>query len=261
MALYTISDLHLSVAAGKPMDVFGAQWHDHAALLAENWKHVVRPDDTVVLVGDHSWGLKEAEYVPDLEFINALPGRKILTKGNHDLWWATASKLRKLTEKYGLDTLSFMQGNAIFLNRGTDPASENSNRGTDPASENEGLIICATRGWKCPGDSDYAAAVDGPIYRRETMRLAAAIEAAQRLRRASGRENVEIVVFLHFPPFGAGVRSTEFTEILEDNGIRRCFYGHLHGIRRGGAPVFEEGQCRCTLVSSDHLGFTPLLVN
>ena len=121
MALYTISDLHLSVAAGKPMDVFGAQWHDHAALLAENWKRVVRPDDTVVLAGDHSWGLKEAEYVPDLEFINALPGRKILTKGNHDLWWATASKLRKLTEKYGLDTLSFMQGNAVFLNMGTDP--------------------------------------------------------------------------------------------------------------------------------------------
>ena len=239
MALYTISDLHLSVAAGKPMDVFGAQWHDHAALLAENWKRVVRPDDTVVLAGDHSWGLKEAEYVPDLEFINALPGRKILTKGNHDLWWATA----------------------FFLNRGTDPASENLNMGTDPASENEGLIICATRGWKCPGDSDYAAAVDGPIYRRETMRLAAAIEAAQRLRRASGRENVEIVVFLHFPPFGTGVRSTEFTEILEDNGIRRCFYGHLHGIRRGGAPVFEEGQCRCTLVSSDHLGFTPLLID
>ena len=138
MALYTISDLHLSVAAGKPMDVFGAQWHDHAALLAENWKRVVRPDDTVVLAGDHSWGLKEAEYVPDLEFINALPGRKILTKGNHDLWWATASKLRKLTEKYGLDTLSFMQGNAVFLNRGTDPASENLNMGTDPAPPGAG---------------------------------------------------------------------------------------------------------------------------
>ncbi len=250
MALYTISDLHLSVAAGKPMDIFGAQWHDHAALLAENWTHIVRPGDTVVLAGDHSWGLKEAEYVPDLEFINALPGRKILTKGNHDLWWATASKLRKLTEKYGLDTLTFMQGNAVFLNTGT-----------DPASENEGLIICATRGWKCPGDSDYSVSVDGPIYRRETMRLAAAIEAARRLRRATGRENAEIVVFLHFPPFGAGVHSTEFTEILEGNGIRRCFYGHLHGIRPGAQPVYEEGQCRYTLVSSDHLGFTPLLID
>ena len=258
MALYTISDLHLSVAAGKPMDIFGAQWHDHANLLRENWLRVVRPEDTVVLAGDHSWGLKEAEFVPDLQFINALPGRKLLTKGNHDLWWATASKLRKLAEQYGLDTITFMQGNADILNTGTDPCSTDFlNTGTDPCSK----ILCATRGWNCPEDSGFVPEVDGPIYRRETMRLSAAIEAAQRLRRASGCEGAEIIVFMHFPPFGSSCRPTGFTQILEDNGIRRCFYGHLHGVRPDEAPVFDSGQCRYALVSSDHLGFTPLLIN
>lgn len=256
MALYTISDLHLSVAADKPMDIFGAQWHDHARLIKENWERVVRPDDTVVLAGDHSWGLKEPEFVPDLAFINALPGRKILTKGNHDLWWATASKLRRLTEKHGLDTLSFLQGGAVVLNAGTDNVSDFLNTGSDTVLK----ILCATRGWNCPEDGDFVDAVDGPIFRRETMRLSAAIDAAKRLRHAAGVDDAEIILFMHFPPFGAGVRPTEFTKIIEESGIRRCFYGHLHGVAPGAQPVFAEGQCRYTLVSSDHLGFTPLLI-
>ncbi len=241
MALFAISDLHLSGASDKPMDVFGGQWHDHPRLIEKNWKKNISENDTVVVAGDHSWGLKEDELVPDLEFIDSLPGRKILTKGNHDLWWSTSSKLRALIAGRNLSTISFLA--------------------TGAADTGDGVIICAARGWKTPGDKDYSEAADGKLFRRETIRLEKAISDAARLRSSAENKDCEIVLFMHFPPFGSHIAETEFTKIIESSGIKRCYYGHFHGVAPGCEPVFGNGSCRYSLISSDYLRFTPVSVS
>ena len=109
MSLYAIGDLHLSFTANKPMDIFGKEWKDHVKKIEKNWNKMISSGDTVVLAGDHSWGrnLKEAE--ADLEFIASLPGRKILLRGNHDMFW-DAGRTKRLNEKYN-GRLFFLQNN------------------------------------------------------------------------------------------------------------------------------------------------------
>ena len=108
MALFTIADLHLSTTTNKPMDIFGHAWTNHAERLKTAWNELVKPEDTVVVPGDISWGMSLNEAVEDFKFINSLPGRKLIGKGNHDYWWNTVSKLNRFKEENGLDTIEFL---------------------------------------------------------------------------------------------------------------------------------------------------------
>lgn len=247
MALYTIGDLHLSFAADKPMDVFGSAWKNHTQVLSENWKAKVGEGDTVILVGDHSWALKPEDAVSDLTFIHQLPGQKILMKGNHDLWWPTARKLQQLCDTHNLYTLSFLQGSACRIPHGIETGRD--------------AVVCGTRGWICPEDRDFSK-MDEAIYRREGMRLETALRAAakEKARAEQAGHLVEIIGFMHYPPFGSSGKETIFTRLFETYGVKRVYYGHLHGLRRGEAKFIHNPSTAYTLISGDYIGFDPLLV-
>ncbi|MDO4800471.1 MAG: metallophosphoesterase [Bacillota bacterium] len=192
MRLFIISDLHVSFAQAKPMEVFGEHWENHAAKIRESWLNQVGPDDVVLLGGDTSWSMRLEDALVDFEWISALPGTKVLIKGNHDYWW---SHRKKLAARF--PDLFFLQND--FFTFGS-------------------IAVCGTRGWNLP---DSEEPEDEKIYRRELLRMEQSLEAATR---AGYRE---IIVLVHYPPTPDG-RDTEMTLLFERYGVRRVFYGHIH---------------------------------
>lgn len=230
MALFVMADTHLSFATGKPMDIFGSRWTDHPKKIAENWKKLVSPEDTVVIPGDISWGMSLAEAEEDLRFLHLLPGRKILSKGNHDYWWQTSAKLRTFFAEKGFTSLEILYNNALSA---------------------DGFRICGTRGWyseaASPGSADY---------RKIVLREAGRLRRSLSCREAEGEETL---AFLHFPPVFGNFVCRELVDALHEGGVRRCFYGHMHG--QYGLPRHTEFEgIRFTLVSADYLSFTPYLI-
>lgn len=231
MAIFAIGDLHLSLdeRIEKPMDVFGISWADHDERLYANWIETVGPGDTVIICGDISWGLKLDEAMADLRFIEALPGKKIITKGNHDLWWGSVSKLNAIS-----DDLVFLQNTAYVMD--------------------DGVAICGTRGWICPGTDGFDAH-DQKIYERELMRLEMSIKDAI----AGGATT--LIVSLHYPPSNDKFQESGFTDMLTKYGVKTCVYGHLHG-----REAFKNGYkgswngVEYKLVSLDYVDATPIKI-
>ncbi len=224
MALFVIADLHLSLSVNKPMDIFGG-WDDYVTRLEDNWKNLVKNDDTVVIPGDISWGMNFKDSVKDFQFLNSLPGRKIISKGNHDYWWNTKTKMEKFFEENGFDTLHILQNNHY-------------------AYENIG--ICGTRGWI--NETDIPA--DKKVLLREAGRLSMSIESAL-------KDNLKPVVFLHYPPIFANDYNFEILEVLQKYGIKHCFYGHIHGKGHYNAVNKTIDGVNYQLISSDFLKFCP----
>ena len=225
MALYVLGDLHLSLASDKPMDVFGSKWADHDRRLRENFAQLTNVD-TTVLCGDLSWAMSLEEASEDLRFIDALPGRKIILKGNHDYWWATAAKMQTLFQRLGISSIEILHNNCCLYGE---------------------TALCGTRGWFFEEES--GGAHDRKIMNREIMRLEASLKAA------GEREKL---CFLHYPPrYGAEYVCREITELLSAYGVRECYYGHLHGPgQKGAVQGWVEG-IHYQLVSADYLGFIP----
>lgn len=236
MSLFTIADLHLSTndKTNKSMEIFGARWSGYVSKLERNWRAVIGEKDTVVIPGDISWALCPEEAEADLRFLDALPGKKILGKGNHDFWWSTMRKQNALCERLGLHTLSFLFNNAY---------------------EADGYILTGSRGWfndpaavKAPNPSDFAK-----VTAREVGRLRLGLEAAERLR---GDTDREILVFLHFPPVWNGDAAQDILSLLHAYGIRRVFFGHIHGNYTLPSVFLHEG-IEMRLIAADHLNFLP----
>jgi predicted phosphohydrolase len=205
MGIYAIADLHLSFSAEKPMDIYGGEWINHTDKVKKNWEAMIADEDTVILPGDISWALRLEEAQEDLEWISRLPGKKILIKGNHDLWWNSIGKLNALYE------------NMVFL--------QNS------FYEAEGYAICGSRGWTCPDDDDFTVH-DEKIYKRELGRLRTSLEAAAKAGYGSkygGGEKGRILGVTHYPPASESAGRSGFTEIFEEFGVHKVIYGHLHG--------------------------------
>ncbi len=239
MRLFAIADLHLSFGSDKPMDVFGPQWADHAERLRAAWTETVAADDVVLVPGDISWAMHFPELVPDFAFLDALPGRKVLIRGNHDYWWSTLAKLDRFVDDHGFSTISFLRNSGLRL------------RGEDP--DGPGTVICGTRGWLLPDDAGFSAD-DERILAREAGRLALSLADGDRQRLAGDR----LVVMLHYPPLGSGRAPTPFSEALEAHGADLCLYGHLHG---EAAARGVSGTVRGVLyrnASADHISFKPL---
>lgn len=228
MALFVIGDTHLSLSTGKKMDIFSG-WTDYEKRLEKNWKNIVRDDDTVVVAGDVSWCMDMEEGLRDFEFLNALPGRKILMKGNHDYWWSTKRKADNFFEKYSLSTLNILHNNAYTCGN---------------------LAICGTRGWFFDAEKD----ADKKIVMREAGRLRASITEAKK----TGKEPV---VFLHYPPVTIEKKCDEIYNVLLEENIRRCYYGHLHSFSHAVAfnGTNEDG-IRFQLISADFTEFCPIHV-
>lgn len=235
MALYAIADLHLGFGVSKPMSVFGQHWTDHEKTLAENWLQTIGPDDTVLIPGDISWGMTLGEALPDLQFLDRLPGKKILSRGNHDYWWSSLTKIERFCQDHLLHSLVFLRNNSIMVS--------------------SDIRVCGTRGWLLPDDPEFGPA-DEKIYLREAGRLKMSLEHAQQ-QRMPGQK---IVVCLHYPPFGRNGRESFFTELLSQYGVAACVYGHVHGIAPGARQPVAAGLADCHLVAADYLEFRPFCI-
>jgi len=231
MKVFAISDLHLAFSENKPMDIFGSGWDDYMNRIEYNWHERVGAEDLVLLPGDISWATYHDRAVADFSFIEALPGRKIITKGNHDYWWATKSKLNEFKTNNGLNSITFLQNDACFF---------------------ESLAITGSRGWKNPDDEGFTSE-DLKIYNREIERLRLSLKTTKGFKG-------EIIAMLHYPPFGLKGKQTAFTEILQEYGVKICIYGHLHGKSCSNAVEGEYDGIRYYLVSADYLEFTPLFL-
>lgn len=227
--VYTIGDLHLSLGCDKPMDIF-AGWSNYLQRLEENWNSKITAEDTVVLLGDHSWALKLEESYKDLEYIHSrLNGRKILVKGNHDLWWQTLNKLNGFVQSNGFSTIQFLFNNAFLV---------------------EGISICGTRGWI----RENGEPADIKVLNREAGRLEMSLKEGIKL-------GGELVAFIHYPPIYGSEENKLITEILHKYNVKRCYYAHLHGSSIRGALNGERAGITYKLVSADGINFNPLKIN
>jgi len=227
MSLFAIADTHLSLSTGKTMEVFRG-WVDYEKRLEKQWKALVEPEDTVVVAGDICWAMRLEEALPDFRFLEALPGRKILLKGNHDYWWTTLSKMNRFLEENNLTSLCFLYNNAYRVG--------------DTA-------LCGTRGWFYDAETD----ADKKVLQREVGRLRASIQAAKTL-------GGEPIAFLHYPPLSANQVCEELFAVLREEGIRRCCYGHVHAKTAYEALRGRFQGIEFRLISSDFLEFCPILV-
>ena len=239
MSLFTIADLHLSTNADHSMDVFGPRWQDYMHKIEKNWRAVVTERDTVILPGDISWAMHLCEAVADFAFLDALPGKKLIGKGNHDFWWETAAKLHRFFEENNFRTLSLLYNNAY---------------------EVEDFIVCGTRGWFLEEDKQQTVgSVDfAKIQNRELQRLKLSMDAAKTLQKKNGPQK-EILVFLHFPPVWNGFVWQEFIDLMREYGVRRVFCGHIHGVYHVPRVQMHE-DLEIHLISSDFLEFIPYII-
>ncbi len=227
MSIFAIADLHLSFGTNKPMDVFKG-WSNYTERLRENWVSSVGENDTVVISGDISWAMRLDDTEADFTFINNLPGRKIFVKGNHDFWWSTKNKINTFLVQKGFNTISVLYNNAF---------------------EADGVAICGSRGWFYDAESDE----DKKILMREVGRINASINAGKAL-------DLEPILFLHYPPIYGNAECGEILDALIKSGVKRCYYGHIHG---DGAKHAFEGKkygIEFKLISSDFLKFKPVSV-
>ena len=223
MSLYAIGDLHFSTSVNKPMNIFGDNWDNHEIKIIDSWRLKVKPEDTVLVLGDTSWGINLEEAKSDLDIISELPGQKFFVKGNHDYWWTTVTNLNKL-----YDNCKFMQTN--FYEYGE-------------------YAICGGRGWICPNDVKFDSK-DEQIYKREENRIRISLEAA----RKNGYE--KIIVVTHYPPTNDKLEESLFTRLYEEYKVEKVIYGHLHGKEsfKMGLKGIRNG-VEYILASCDYLNF------
>lgn len=226
MSLFAIADTHLSFGTDKPMDTFSG-WQNYTEKLQKNWNKIISPADDIVIAGDISWAMNFSELIPDLDFIENLNGNKIIIKGNHDYWWNTLSKMNKMIDENHFKTIKFLYNNAYNF---------------------DNFSICGSRGWMFESEEDF----DVKVLNREIMRLRRSLENA---------ESDTKIVFLHYPPITANSECEEIMNLLKEFGIKKCFFGHLHG---EGAKYAREGTIEgidFKLISCDRLNFMPYLIN
>lgn len=225
MSIYAIGDLHLALGCPeKDMGLFGGRWEGYTEKIRASFSQL-HEEDSIVLCGDTSWGMNLEAALPDFQFLEALPGRKYLVKGNHDYWWETASKMNAFFEKHGLKKLSVLHNNSAVC---------------------EGVSLCGTRGWFY--EEERHGEHDAKVMKREIGRLELSLQQAS--------EETKLV-FLHYPPLFQSYRCEGILELLEKYRVPECLYGHIHG--KGGYAAFRgmEGCTHLTLVAGDYLNFTP----
>lgn len=227
MSIFVIGDTHLSFSCDKPMDVFGG-WQDYVSRLEKNWNAVVTDADTVVIPGDISWAMSLQEAERDFAFLHSLPGKKLIMKGNHDYWWTTKRKMDKFLEEKGFDSLQILHNNAYRVGDFT---------------------LCGSRGWFY----DAQTGNDKKVIVREAGRIEMSLKEAEKL-------GGEVICFLHYPPVMNGIKCEEIMDVLVKHGVKRCFFGHLHGNFSSFINNAVVEGIKFSLISADFLEFCPKLV-
>lgn len=227
MTIWALSDLHLSLASDKPMDVFGSQWDRHTEKIESHWRRLVDPADTVLLAGDLSWGMNYEQALPDLQWVDRLPGKKVIIRGNHDYWW---KKIKWLRENLP-PSIHPLQNEHIVV---------------------EGRTVCGCRGWTIPVEGSENYTEDLKLFDRERIRLRLSLESA--------KERKDTIVMLHYPPMLPHSDEPGFSDILEAYDVRTVVYGHLHGPDAKNAFSEERNQIRYMFTSCDGVDFQPVQV-
>jgi predicted phosphohydrolase len=234
MRVFGIGDLHLSHSGEKPMDVFGPHWEGHRERIGEYWKESISPGDLVLVPGDISWAMRFEDAMADLEWLGALPGRKVIIRGNHDYWWPSLTRLRR----------ELPPGVMALQNSAVDAGP---------------CVVAGSRGWKAPGTEAFDGIEDGRILARELSRLRLSLDEAARLLPAdSGKP---LLVMTHFPPVVGGA-AMGFAGLIARSSSKICAYGHIHaapGCWPEGVDTELDG-VSYRLVSADYLGFRPVLL-
>ena len=232
MAIYVMSDLHLSLSTEKPMDIFGGEWVGYIDKIKENWINLITDEDSVIVPGDVSWGMHLDDAKEDFAFLNSLPGNKYVIRGNHDYWWTSLKKLNEFIEANNFDKIHFIQNDAVVI---------------------DDYVICGTRGWKVPGD-EGTTEDDEKIFKRELIRLELSLKEAKK----TGKE---ILAMIHYPPFNVKGEETSVVDMLKKYNVKKCYYGHIHGERKKYAKEGEIDGIEFKLVSADKLLFKPLKID
>ncbi|HLR20883.1 MAG TPA: metallophosphoesterase [Tissierellaceae bacterium] len=225
--IYGIGDLHFDYSKSKPMDIFGDNWVEHEEQIINNWKDIVKDEDLVLIPGDISWALKLNEAYDDLKRVDKLPGKKILSKGNHDYWWQSLKKINDL----GLKSLYFIQNTSYIY---------------------DNISISGTRGWSSRDSNDFDES-DEKVFRRELLRLEMSLNNI--------KEEVDTkIVMLHYPPFNNNREPNEFVELMKEQDVDICVYGHLHA--EGHKHIVEGNISDIDFycISSDYIKFIPKLI-
>lgn len=229
MSIYTMGDLHLSFSQNKPMNIFGDNWNGHADKIRKNWMEKVNKEDFVVLPGDFSWAMYLKDTYKDFEYLEKLPGNKILLKGNHDYWWSGLSKMNEYLKENNFNNINFLYNNSYLV---------------------EDTIISGTRGWNLTDSED-----NEKMLNRECIRLKLSLEDGIN----KFGINKEIIVFMHYPPISKAGISNGYTKkyisIMKEYGVKKCYYGHLHGTSHSEAIEGNVDGIEFYLVSSDYLDF------
>lgn len=227
MSLYTIGDPHLSFGCNKPMDIFKG-WEDYVPKLQKHWQETVKPEDTVVIAGDISWAMNLEEAKKDFEFIHALNGTKIILKGNHDYWFVTKTKVDNFLLENKFDSIKILFNNCYEYGQ---------------------YAVCGTRGWI----NEQGEQVDKKVLLREAGRLRISLECAKKL-------NKQPIAFLHYPPVYYIHECKEIIDVLNEYGVKECYYGHIHGAGHSYAIDGVYKQIKYRLVSCDYTQFRPIKV-
>ena len=218
MSIYAIGDLHLSLNNEKPMDIFGGNWKNHEQRIKEDWKNTVQEDDLVILPGDFSWKMHLKDMYNDFAYLNDLPGKKILLKGNHDYWWTTLAKMREFLQANKFENIDFLYNNSYLF---------------------EDKIIAGTRGWTL-NDTENSSKMN----HREEERLKLSLQSG-----VSNFGDKEIICIMHYPP------TSNYVQIMKQYNVKICLYGHLHGESHKAAFEGIYDGINFKLVSSDYLDF------
>ena len=227
MALFVLGDTHLSLGASKPMDIFPG-WNDYVERLEKNWRKLIKPEDTIVLAGDISWAMRLTDTRKDFEFLQSLPGQKIIMKGNHDYWWNTYAKMNRFLEENGFDSIKILHNNHFAYDK---------------------YGICGTRGWI----NDNSEPADAKVLAREAGRLETSLCSAE----AAG---LEPIVFLHYPPIYGTEYNYDILDVMYRHNIKKCYYGHVHGRAHQYAVCGERDGIDFRLVSADYVQFCPVRI-
>jgi len=230
LSIFAISDLHFAFDKEKPMDIFGENWGNHEKKIQENWQNEVKGNDLILLPGDLSWAMNLEENYKEFQYLENLPGKKILLKGNHDYWWTTLTNMKKYLDESGFKTIELLHNNSFLY---------------------ENYIIAGTRGWVSSNLEE-----DVKILKRELIRLELSIENGIR---QFGNDK-EIIVMMHYPPFIDKKIGISFIELMNKYNVKTCIYGHIHGHFENVITNVENSNIEFKLVSADYLDFKLLLV-
>ena len=231
MKIWAISDLHLSFACDKPMDIFGGNWENYTTKIAENWQKNVGKDDIVLIAGDISWAMKLEEAVADLQWIDKLNGKKIIIKGNHEYWWSGITAVRNVLPS----SILAIQNDCLRI---------------------DNVLFCGTRGWTVPEHGKQLSAEDEKLYKREVERLKLTLAKMQQERKPTDT----VICMMHFPPHNMTKEDSNFTYLLQENNIDIVVYGHLHGKLVNMDKVFTKNNITYYFTSTDHINNTPVLI-